>query len=70
MGNVDWYNEFLNTVSNYTSEDEPGYIVANSGELFCISGGKAYCTELFYDEMEYLGNIKIPKGDVTVVRVN
>jgi hypothetical protein len=63
-------NDFLNTVSNLTDENSPGYIVVDNETIFCIAGDKAYCTECIWDELEYVGDIAIPKRDVSVIRVN
>ena len=63
-------NDFLNTVSGFTSENSPGYIVVDNETVFCIAGDKAYCTECIWDELEYVGDIAIPKRDVSVIRVN
>ena len=70
LSSTDMFNGFLNTVSGKTSENSPGYIVANNESFFCIVGEKAYCTNLFYDQFEFVGDISIPKGDISVVRVN
>ena len=70
LNSTDIFNVFLNTVSNYTSENAPGYIVSNRTSFYCVVGDKAYCTEQFYDHSKYIGEIARPKGELSVVRVN
>ena len=62
--------DFLNGVSGLTSADSPGYMVSCADALFCVVGDTAYCTEIIWDEMDYLGEIVLPKGDISVVQVN
>ena len=42
LSSTDMFNGFLNTVSKFTNENSPGYIVANNASFFCVAGEKAY----------------------------
>ncbi|MBQ1955848.1 MAG: hypothetical protein II350_08965 [Clostridia bacterium] len=70
LSSTDMFNGFLNTVSKFTNENSPGYIVANNESFFCVAGEKAYCTDLFYDQFKFVGDISLPKGDIFVITVN
>ena len=70
LSSTDMFNGFLNTVSKFTNENSPGYIVANNESFFCVVGEKAYCTDLFYDQFKFVGDISLPKGDIFVITVN
>ena len=62
--------DFLNGVSGLTSEGSPGYIVSCADTFFCVVGKTAYCTEIIWQEMDYLGEIVLPKSEISVVRVD
>lgn len=64
------FNDFLNTVSGLTGPESPGYIVLENDTFFCVVDGKAYCTEIIWDDLDYVGEIAFPGDTVSAVRVN
>ena len=60
----------LNTIAQFTSKDEPLYIVADEFFNYYIIGDKAYVTADISDaEAEYIRDFVIPQKDPVTVTI-